>query len=262
MAKVHLDRLKEKYGWTGGSYTNLMREIVATETGNISRAIGRLSKDNFENAKNKMPKNRRQRFIVPDVSEVLPKRSVHVRKAAERGKLLTDELRDGLTKDLRDTMQQFTPKTGEQMMVVRRGEKAGRVNEKLVKDFQKRIEGTFAGYTKKDKTYGVPPNVQQIATTEVRSTVNQIKQSYMQRMLKKNPDIRAEKKWIHNTSLSQQPRENHLAMDGKTVEWNERFVLPNGVSMLHPHDPDAPASEVISCHCDYEIYLVVPRGGR
>ena len=259
MAKYHLGRLKKKYGWSGGNLQQLMTDIIATETGNISRAVARINSDDYRKAVQKLPKDRRKRFIIPDVSEVLPKRSLFVRKAADKGKLLTDGLRDRLTKDLRQSFTEFTTKTGEPAFLKRRGTKAGQVNSKLVADFEKRIQGTFQGYTKKDPSYGVPPNVHEIAVTEVRSAADQIKRGYVDRLLKKNPGTKAEKRWIHNTSLSKKPRPHHLEMDGVTVEWSKRFVLSNGVSMVHPHDPDAPASEVISCHCDFEVYLVVPK---
>jgi hypothetical protein len=45
---------------------------------------------------------------------------------------------------------------------------------------------------------------------------------------------------------------DHVRLDGQTVDFNQTFIDPsNGVQMLHPHDPTAPASEVINCRCDF-----------
>ena len=44
-------------------------------------------------------------------------------------------------------------------------------------------------------------------------------------------------------------RPDHLAMNGKSVGWDESFILPDGTRMSGPHDPNAPASQLISCRC-------------
>jgi hypothetical protein len=61
------------------------------------------------------------------------------------------------------------------------------------------------------------------------------------------------KKWRH--FANEHPRVQHEEMAGKSVSLNERFVLPDGTQMLYPHDPSAPASQTLGCHCmaDYSI---------
>jgi hypothetical protein len=47
---------------------------------------------------------------------------------------------------------------------------------------------------------------------------------------------------------------DHIRMNGQTVDFNQTFIDPsNGVQMLHPHDSNAPASEIINCRCDYAV---------
>jgi hypothetical protein len=58
-------------------------------------------------------------------------------------------------------------------------------------------------------------------------------------------DVR--KTWKHTPG--EHPRLHHLAMNGKSVAWGEKFVLPNGVEMDHPHSSDAPISETAFCKC-------------
>jgi hypothetical protein len=52
------------------------------------------------------------------------------------------------------------------------------------------------------------------------------------------------KEWLHSGNR-RDPRDNHLAMDGEKVPLTSRFS--NG--LLHPHDPNGSASEVINCGC-------------
>lgn len=61
------------------------------------------------------------------------------------------------------------------------------------------------------------------------------------------------KVWHHTPQ--EHPRLHHRAMNGKSVPFNQDFVLPNGVRMAYPHDPDAPAGETVFCKCvhAYEI---------
>lgn len=61
------------------------------------------------------------------------------------------------------------------------------------------------------------------------------------------------KTWRHFPN--ENPRHEHIAMNGKKVGFNESFVLPDGTPMLYPHDPSAPLSQTAGCHCqaDYEV---------
>jgi HK97 family phage portal protein len=44
-------------------------------------------------------------------------------------------------------------------------------------------------------------------------------------------------------------RDDHTAMDGVTIAINEDFVLPSGVKMAYPGDPNADVSELANCRC-------------
>jgi len=60
------------------------------------------------------------------------------------------------------------------------------------------------------------------------------------------------------------PKEaDHILLDGQTVDFNNKFHdNTNGVSLLHPHDPKAPASEVINCRCSYAVLNKRDANGR
>ena len=55
------------------------------------------------------------------------------------------------------------------------------------------------------------------------------------------------RRWQHN--LSENPREDHVAMDGTTIGPGETFSFPGGVEMKHPHDPAGGAEHSIGCRC-------------
>ena len=62
-----------------------------------------------------------------------------------------------------------------------------------------------------------------------------------------------QKEWIHTGSTKNQPRENHVAMNGVTVNKNEPFELigadGNTYLPMFPRDFCLPASECANCHC-------------
>lgn len=274
MAKIYLSRLQKKYGFKEDdikrlNYRKLMKEIIQNQTENMSRATARISSKNYESQLKKI-KEAEKKIILPDVQEVLPKKSVFIRKGAEDGNLITDKLRDQLTKNLRDSLQEFkTKKKGIPAFVRRAGKLAGTINPEVIKIFEDKIINTFQNYTKKDPRYGVPSNVKQIATTEIRSVVNQLKDEYNKNLLNKNRDkIKMYKQWRQNKRLSKEYRRGHDKVNGKKIEMDEVFQVPlivkvkgrfvqKGITpMKHPHDPQAPADQVIGCNCDIVYFAV------
>jgi hypothetical protein len=247
-----------------------MAEIVAHNTEAIHRAVGRLSADHYDRLRARLPKAVERRLVLPDLSEVLPKRSVHIRKAAERGKLLTDDLRAKLSNNLRQVLKDFP----DQPYIIRRGAKRGRINPELTDLLEARLVRTFSSYTRRDPYYGVPANVRTIATTEVRSAASATKWEYVQRLKQRNPELRILKRWKHNKHLSEQPREHHMAADGQTRDIDDRFTLQRRekgkggrtryvtVRLAFPHDPEAAPEEVINCHCDFDVLVTAPKGRK
>jgi len=266
MAKIKSERLIKKYGTDNihaGKYQDLMTEVLANNNEAISRAILRQSKSNWIDGLKSITTKEKQ-FILPDISDVLPKRSVFVSKSAQSGKFIIDTLKDRLTNDLRTSIQDYLKKP-----YVRRFGifKRDRINPDIIKDFQNKIKGTFEGYTKKDPRYGVPGNIRNIAVTEVRSAVDTIKYSYGQTLLQKNKDLEAFKIWIHNDRLSKVNRRGHKEADRQRVGWDEDFIINaykkvkgklyfvGKIRTPHPHHQSMPLDEKIGCSCDYEIMI-------
>jgi len=255
MAKIHLDRIKKKYGWSGESYRKLIEKICVQNTENIHNNIGRILVRDLK-AKAKILRVGKQ-ILVPDVTSVLPKRAVHLRKAATKGALMTDTLRDRLTNDLKQVLS--TPTYEHQ-----KGRLAGKVKESLVNDFQSKIAETFDGYTKK-RGGTVPSNLATIARTEVRSALSVVKNEYMQALADKNPDMEIMKIWIHRGSgrRGYDPRGNHEDLDGTQIKMDEDFeiISEDGTRHLcaHPHDDRLPAGEVINCGCEMKYVFVKRR---
>lgn len=264
---VHLDRLYQRYGWTGGKYRTLMDHIIQQNAESLYRAVGRLKVAKFRTHAQSRLGSQFKAVALPDVTEVIPKQSVFIRKGAEQGKLMADDLRRKLSDDLRQLMLEHRSKTGLPTYVRRRGEKKGRVSEELAKEFEAKIRSTFAGWTQRDPEIGVPPNVRTIAVTETQAAVNEVKAAYFHRMAAKNPEAQALKRWKHNPHRSKEPREGHAEVDGKTIPIDELFDVPRYdaegnlvavVRMDHPHDPNGAAEDVINCHCDVDYLMRIP----
>lgn len=62
-----------------------------------------------------------------------------------------------------------------------------------------------------------------------------------------------EKMWRHTGSYRNDPRKNHVAMDGQRVPKGQPFILKGAkggtYECMYPRDPILPASESVNCHC-------------
>lgn len=265
MASAYFKRLEKKYGKKnihGKKYQALIREILAHNNEKIGRAIGRLSDGHFKENVRKLSKKKQKTIKLPDLQSVLPKRSVFLIKAAEQGDYVSETLRTRMEKDLRQSLLKFQ-QTGQSKMEIQRGVATGKINVKLIQEFRAAITGTFESYVKKDKLTGVPGNIRNIAITEIRSTVGMIRDEYKRELLKQNPQIKMTKTWIHNRRLSKKPRISHMQLNNTTlpVETKFRVDRPDGFGydmMDRPHDPNAPADQVIGCSCDLIYKAVIP----
>lgn len=276
MAKLSLQRLIKKFGFgkgdvSGANYQDLMTDVLAHNTKQIANATAKLSRNHWDRSLKKLSRTVREKrqFIIPDVSDVIPKDAVFFKKSAEQGQIITDTLRDRLTGDLRATLESFKTKTGEPSFIRRRGVTAGTMNPKLTVELEKSILATFTDYTKIDPKYGVPSNINTIAVTEARSTVNAIKESYNQKLMEDNPDIDMMKEWIQNKGLSKDPRLGHAAVNHKKIKFHDKFQVPlykkirgklvriGTTLMSRPHDPDAPLEQIIGCHCELRYFAQV-----
>lgn len=257
MASIYFQRLTDKYGednLTGKKYQAMIKEILAHNNEKAGKAVGRLSGENYKNSVKKLNKETAKTVKLPDISNVLPKRSVFMIKAADSGKSISQTLRTDLERNLRDTLKQFQG-TGKPQMEIQRGRTTGKLNPELIKVFQDKITKTFESRTKKDPKTGVPPNVRNIAVTEIRSTVGAIKEKYNRQLMKDNHNIIMTKTWLHNRRLSKVPRQSHMNLHGVSVGMDEKFTVSredgSGYDyMSRPHDPAAPAEQNIGCSCE------------
>lgn len=66
----------------------------------------------------------------------------------------------------------------------------------------------------------------------------------------------SEKKWRHTSARKNNPRKNHVDMDGQIVPVNETFELigTDGVTYypMYPRDTILPPSESVNCHCIHQ----------
>lgn len=70
--------------------------------------------------------------------------------------------------------------------------------------------------------------------------------------LQQSPVV-SEKEWRHTGSRRNQPRPNHVAMDGQVVPKDQPFELDGAdggsYKPMYPRDTSLPASERVNCHC-------------
>lgn len=213
--------MAKKYGVDieGATYTKVVQEIINENVARASKKMGGLSNRRMKQAFADSIKN----GIVDLPVYTVP--NVTVRKGAEDGKMVTDTLRDVLTRGLRRAITDNPNDT-----------------EKAIAQMQSHIKDTFTTYT--------TSHAKMIAVTEVRSSVDLSKAEYVRELISRNPNkLRVTKKWIHNDHLVKIPRLTHKAIDGEKVLFNQPF----SIGLMYPHDPSASASEVIGCQCGYQI---------
>lgn len=257
MASAFFKRITEKYGKeniTGRKYEKVIQDVLIHNNEKTSRAMARLSNSNYQDQIRRLNKRKQQIIKLPDIEEILPKRSVFLIKSADTTTMITETLRTQLEKNLRSTLEKYQ-QFGGPKMETQRGKATGKINVDLITDFQAAITNTFESYTKRDPNTGVPGNIRNIAVTEIRSTVGMMKENYNRELMKKNPLIKMYKTWIHNKRLSKKPRKNHMAMHGITIPIDEKFKVDretdSGYDMMsRPHDINAPPKQVIGCSCE------------
>jgi hypothetical protein len=157
------------------------------------------------------------------------------RKSAQSGKRLIQNVHDALTRELRSALKTHpdNPDSAVEQML----------------SAVKTIMEPYAGGSP-------PPHCRTIAETEVRSALDLSKYEYAKQLAAAG--LKLEKIWRH-AGHGANPRPGHIAMDGVTVDFNRHFPVPGThgkrVWMKYPHDPDAPAAEVINCGCSFEIHV-------
>lgn len=266
MAKVYLDRLRKRHGWTGGSYRELMRKIVEANHDTVSRQVAARDAAWLR----RRAESRAGQVMVPPMDELLPASRLYARKAAVRGDLMADALRDKLSKNLRDSLAEYMSGAAQG----KRGQNRGRMDAGLVNTFEQAIQHTFESYTRRQGGQ-MPTNVRTIAETELRCAVSEVKHLYAEALVNANPGkLELAKRWVHHPHLSDQPRDGHASVDGRMVSLNQGFKVPltrrtsAGVKVLgftvmqYPHDPSAPPEQVINCHCECDYVVVVKQPNR
>ena len=96
-----------------------------------------------------------------------------------------------------------------------------------------------------------------IARTESIRAVNQGQFDAVRQAVQNGEygDVDVEKIWI--ATKDSKTRDTHRALDGQVARGlNGMFISPSGAMLMHPHDPNAPAEEIINCRCTMAIRLV------
>lgn len=115
-------------------------------------------------------------------------------------------------------------------------------NGASIPDVQDQIEQLF-GDTGMPKWKG---RARTVARTEVVGAYNGGLNDAFAMIVANDPDTAWVKRWLATEDARTRP--DHVEADGQTVPFGQPFIV-GGFSMMHPHDPDAPAKEVVNCRC-------------
>lgn len=235
-----------------GTYAELVQEVIAHNTEKVVRGLGRVSEARYRRAADRALG--RGALELPRWDEVVPARAVWLRKSMESGEVISETLRARLTAAMRAELVDWRGAEGAA---------PGRVPPELLRRLEGRIALEMQSYTRPSAP-GRASSARTIAVTEARSAVDEVKFEYAKAMALANTDrLAVRKRWKHNDSLVRAPRPGHRALDGAEVGLYESFTVqtPRGpVQMMYPHDPSAPAGEVIGCQCDYDVVVAALPG--
>lgn len=94
-----------------------------------------------------------------------------------------------------------------------------------------------------------------VARTEGVGAANNGQLAAARAYLDAHPDYTAIKTWI--STVDERTRHDHAELNGQEVEGlDEPFVCDSGDEIRWPHDPAAPARQVINCRCSFGVRLV------
>jgi hypothetical protein len=97
-----------------------------------------------------------------------------------------------------------------------------------------------------------------IARTETTQAVSAARFEAMRQGLEKSgiDPANVVKKWFHaGIAVNNGERLDHMQLNRTEVRGLYTPFMPSGVPMQHPHDPNAPAEQVISCRCGWTISI-------
>jgi hypothetical protein len=116
------------------------------------------------------------------------------------------------------------------------------VNGASIPDVQNQIEQLF-GDTSTPKWKA---RARTVARTEVVGAYNGGLHDAFSMIVAADPDTDYVKRWLATEDARTRP--DHVEADGQTVPFGQPFTV-GGFQMQHPHDPTAPAKEVVNCRC-------------
>jgi len=119
---------------------------------------------------------------------------------------------------------------------------AGTTNGASIPDVQDQIEQLFTD-TGQQRWKN---RARTVARTEVVGAYNGGLHDAFQMLTEIDDETQYVHRWL--ATEDQRTRPDHREADGQVRPWGVAFTV-GGFSMMHPHDPSAPAKEVVNCRC-------------
>jgi hypothetical protein len=85
-----------------------------------------------------------------------------------------------------------------------------------------------------------------VARTEVVGAYNGGTYDAFSMIVANDPETKWVKRWLATEDARTRP--DHVEADGQVVPFDQPFTV-GGFQMMYPHDPTAPAKEVVNCRC-------------
>lgn len=94
-----------------------------------------------------------------------------------------------------------------------------------------------------------------IARTEGLTALHQAQNEALRQLVETGQVQPNQIRRIWRSAADVRVRDSHVALNGTSVGYGEAFTAPSGARIMYPHDPNAPAEEVINCRCDLTIRI-------
>lgn len=94
-----------------------------------------------------------------------------------------------------------------------------------------------------------------IGRTETLSSLHQGRNEAFNQAIDTGAVQKSEVRRTWETAHDNRVRESHVTMDGQEVGMDEPYITGDGIEIMYPVDPNAPASEIINCRCTEDIRI-------
>lgn len=253
-----LKRLSRKYGLKENEKPSDVLKTILQR--NSEKVVGKHGKITEQNWRDMLSKASKMADVLPkETMEFIHDKALFTMKSETNARDIIKNLKTKVSDSMRKTVrsQMEIPEVAVTGQSLKKG-----MNKKLVMGMEDSLRDSFQPYTKRQKGQDLPTQINNIVVTEVRSALNEFREEYVADLLKQNPGLDPTKTWKQHPELSDEPRRGHREVNGVKIHFDDLFHVPlyvkkggkdvrQGITLMRrPHAADAPASQIVNCHCE------------